>query len=331
MALKLNFREKGIPKYIKQRIVVLTVAFLASLVFFQIMMNREESDRDVVMAQAKLPVVSVASGGTTMAELHGYVTQMDACYMRDALIPLGDDRTIDTTILTYGAKVSDVSYELRSLDTERKIADTKVEDWEASDGKLHADIRIENLVEEGEEYLLVLILQADGRKVYYYTRVMPAGDGAVDACLDFAKFFHDTAMSDNWEELASYMETSQYSDKDTLADVGIDSSVNQVGWRGFNGSIVEDPLVEVTDISDSYVSLVYEYQMKEDGDESRYYNVEEYFKIRYTPADDAPDPFGGQRKGKGQCRRSRRRGGPDRIPLQRNGHCRQFCAGGRVI
>lgn len=263
---------------------ILMGIFLVSLVFFQILINRGETNKNVVMAQATLPVITMESNGTVMGELHGYVTQMDACYMRDAVIPLSKKRTIDTTIHTYGAKVESVSYELRSLNTERKIADTEVKDWEISDDEMHAEIQVENLVEAGEEYLLVLILKTEDKEVYYYTRIMLSEENMEKPCLEFAKYFHDTALSDRWEDLASYMETSEYSNKDTLADVGIDSSVNQVGWRGFNGTVVEDPVVEITDISDSYVSLVYMFQMKEEeGASVNYYNVEEYFKIRYTP------------------------------------------------
>lgn len=284
MAVRLNFRERGIPSRIKKRILILCGIFLGALLVFQFVLNGGEKDTDIEMEAPTLPLITMEAYGRTMGELHGYVNPMDACYMRDAIIPLEKERILDTTIHTYGYDVESVSYELRSLDTERKIADTPVTDWETSQEEMRAQIQIENLVDPGEEYLLVLILHGEDRDIYYYTRIMLSGDGHVKECLDFARYFHETAMSSKFGELSSYMETSAYTDKDTLADVGIDSGISQVGWQGFTGEMEGEPVVSITDMNETYVSLVYSYLMKEEKDgASDYYQVEEYFKIRYTP------------------------------------------------
>lgn len=283
MAVQLNFREKGIPKEIRQKILILLAVFFCALLFFQILLNRGENDTKVTMASPTLPLVSIQTNGRTMGQLHGYVSEMDACYMRDALIPLDSDRTMELTIDTYGYDVDTVSYEVRSLDTERKIADTTLTDWDVSGDTMSRSIQIENLVEEGEEYLLVLTIDGDGKEITYYTRIMLPAESYAQSCLSFADEFHDTAMSDSYEDLAAYVETSDYTDKDDLGAVGIDSSIDQIGWQGFDGTQVGEPLVTFTDINDTYASLVYTYEMqRESGGQTIYYLVEEYFKLRYT-------------------------------------------------
>ena len=98
--MKLNFREKGIPKWVKHRLGVLFLIFVGALVFFQIVLNRGEEEKKVTMADATLPLVGVQTYDHTMGELHGYRTEMDACYMRDALIPL-DSKRMDMILIVF--------------------------------------------------------------------------------------------------------------------------------------------------------------------------------------------------------------------------------------
>lgn len=281
--MKLNFREKGIPKWVQHRIAILSGIFLVSLLFFQILLNREETGEEIAMDDATLPLVEIQAYDRTMGQLHGYRNQMDACYMRDALIPLDGKRQMEISIDTKGYEIEDVSYEVRSLDTQRKIADTPVKEWDQQDLLWTKKIQIENLVDEGEEYLFILILHGEEEDLYYYTRIMIPEEEYAKKCLEFADIFHTTALSDHYEDLASYMETDQYTDKEDLGQVSIKGSVEQVGWKGFDGEPIGEPLVSFTDINDTYASLVYQYQMKEEIDGGiNYYNVEEYFKVRYT-------------------------------------------------
>lgn len=281
--MKLNFREKGIPKWIRHRLLVLFLIFTGALVVFQILLNLGEEEKKVTMAEATLPLVGVQTYDHTMGELHGYRTQMDACYMRDALIPLDSKRKMDLTINTYGYDVDSVSYEVRSLDTQRKIADTRVSDWNKDGNTWTKSLQIENLVDEGQEYLFILKLHCKSDDLYYYTRITLPEETYAKKCLEFTDSFHNVSMSDQYELLASYIEPADYTDKNDLGNVNINSSIDQIGWRGFAGKQVGKALVSFTDINDTYASLVYAYQMAEEADgATNYYNVEEYYKVRYT-------------------------------------------------
>ncbi|MBE5896941.1 MAG: hypothetical protein E7281_04170 [Lachnospiraceae bacterium] len=280
MAVQLNFREKGIPKHVKVRIEILLVIFVLAMIVFQFVLNRGKSTTAMNMDDATLPVVEVDAFGKTVAELHGYTSEMDACYMRDAIVPLDSERNMNLRIDTYGYEIDSVSYEIRSLNTERKIADTKLENLDLSSEEIQTQIMVENLVDADEEYLFILKLHGQDQDIYYYVRVLYPQDLHIKECLDFADDFRSKAMSPQYEELASYVETSDYVDKDTLAEVTIQSSIDQIGWKNFKGQVVADPVVEITDVNDSYISVVYNYQMQDEN--MNYYNVAEYFKLRYT-------------------------------------------------
>ena len=56
--MKLNFREKGIPKWVKHRLGVLFLIFVGALVFFQIVLNKGEEEKKVTMADATQEIVT---------------------------------------------------------------------------------------------------------------------------------------------------------------------------------------------------------------------------------------------------------------------------------
>ena len=281
--MQLTFREKGLSKETKRRIIVLFFIFLLALIFFNVVLNFKDPQSVSNMEDATMPTISMTALGTEVNELHGYVRQMDACYMRDAVVPLDESRVLPMMIHTYGAKVTEISYEIRSLDTERKIAETKIADFNENSGEITVSPTLANLIDAGQEYLLVIKLLSDERELYYYTRILLLEEDAhAQECLDFAKNFHDAAMNGNEESLTDYMETSEFSNKDTLQYVTIESSLSQIGWKNFDGVQVGDPVISLTDIGSNYNAIVFHYQMQRgSGGQTEYYNVEEYFKIRY--------------------------------------------------
>ena len=165
--MELSFREKKIAPERKRHILILLCIFVAALIFFEIVLNYEKESSVSAMEDARLPVVTMEACGRNMNELHGYVKKMDACYMRDAIIPLGEDRRLPITIHTYGYDVAKASYEIRSLDTERKIAETTLSDLQKDGDQLTASPQIESLIDAGEEYLLILTITGkDGQENY---------------------------------------------------------------------------------------------------------------------------------------------------------------------
>ena len=280
--MELSFREKKFSKINKGRILALFFVFILSVIVFSIVLNyRKISELSDVSGPA-LPIVNVEALGETLNELHGYVTEMDACYMRDAVVPLQENRQLPIHILTYGNTIDSIRYEIRSTDTTRKIAETEIFDYVQADDMITVTPVIENLVNQGEEYLLVITLGTGGREVYYYTRILQPEDAHEQECLDFVKDFHNTALSDNYESLATYLEPKYDDTAASLSHVTISSPLSNVGWKGFVGEVVDDPVIEMKDVNSDYSAIVMYYQMQgTDGENPKYYNVQEYFKVRY--------------------------------------------------
>ena len=108
------------------KIIVLPVIFIVAVILFSIMTNQTNEDLTTEMANATLPVVTLYENQTAVNELYGYTGEMDAAYMRDTITPVDESRQLPVTIQTYQTAVDKISYEIRSMDAKRLIANADV-------------------------------------------------------------------------------------------------------------------------------------------------------------------------------------------------------------
>ena len=138
--------------------LILVVIFIGAVITFSIFTNKSNEDLTTSMPEATLPVLYFTSDGTQINGLHGYVQKMDETAMRDSILPVGDDRMMDISIASYGYNVKKLSYEVRSMDGSRLVADGEVSDFTTDGQTLKAQIQLQNILEEDEEYVLVFLL-----------------------------------------------------------------------------------------------------------------------------------------------------------------------------
>lgn len=272
--------KKGIVK-----ILVLIAVFCMGIIGFSQLTNHSNRDLTTEMADATLPVVSLYIEGMEINELRGYTQEMDGVFMRDAVTPIGKERILPIRVRIYDTKIDGISYEIRSLDMDRLVSDTVVEDYKEEKSQITADLAIQNLLEENEEYLLILKLSSGKDTIYYYTRIIEEKDCHGGECAGFAMDFHEkTFDKDAADSLATYLEPDASGDNTTLAKVDIHSSLKQVAWADFEGERLTAPVPSIKEINSSYTVVILEYLVASAGlnGELEYYNVEEYYRIRYT-------------------------------------------------
>ena len=266
--------------------IVLPVIFVLAVVIFSFMTNQTNEDLTTEMADATLPVVTLYEDGTAVNELYGYTGEMSAAYMRDTVTPIPSDRMLPVTIQTYQTAVDKISYEIRSLDAKRLIANAEVNSYTENKGKISLRLPIQNLLEQDEEYLLMIELQSGDKSIYYYTRILEPVDAYVTQCVAFVKQFHEMTFDrENYSSLSTYTERTT-GDNTTLQYVSLNSSVKQIGWADFDGKKLTEPVPAIKEITPTYNVIVLDYVMSRVNTEGQteYYNVEEYYRVRYTSA-----------------------------------------------
>lgn len=272
--------NKGVLKAI-----VLTLTFVGALVLFSALTNKTNRDMTEEMREATLPTIDLYYQENAINRLYGYVDEMNAVYMRGDITPIGADSLLPISVRCGSYAVDAISYEIRSMDTQRLVAEAQVSDYRLENGVITADLTIQNLLEENQEYVFMISLEHGDQTVRYYSRIIKAPDYHVQESIEFVKDFHDRSLDEtDYTTLATYMEPDSSADNTTLANVNIHSRLKQVGWADFEGSVLSAPTVRVKEIQDSYNVIALEYVMTSVGEGGRteYYNVEECYRVRYS-------------------------------------------------
>ena len=270
-------------KYVKP--IVLTVVFLISVFVFSMLTNKVNKDSTTTMDEASLPIMYFVYDDQNINELHGYVQEMDMLSMRDGLVPVGEERRLHLEVMTYGNEVENLSYKIRSIDGERLLMEEDEADITVTQDKVDCSISLPSLFEDNQEYNMEIVLTIGGKEVYYYTRMVRALDCYTEESLDFAMTFHDYTFRDDAKDfIPTYMDPAT-GDATTLSYVDLSCTLRQITWADFTGVKLTEPVVSFKEINDSYNVLTLNYVMTNVNEENEveYYNVEEYYRLRYTP------------------------------------------------
>ena len=264
--------------------VVLSGLFLAALIVFSIITNQDNKDMTTAMKEATLPIVQFYEGNNSVAQLHGYVSEMNITKMRDGIVPVDHTRLLPLKINTYGQKIRGIAYEIRSLDDSRLVAKGDAQEIKEKNNEISANLKIQNILGKGEEYELIVILASGKNKIRYYTRLMQTQNDDTQACMDFALQFHEYTFRDDANKfIPKYMDAAT-GDTSTLNYVDLSCTLNQITWADLKPEQMGELEASFKEINDSYdvITLRYVVTTKGTGGETEYYNVEEYYRLRMT-------------------------------------------------
>lgn len=238
------------------------------------------------MEPCTFPTITVLYGEKQINQLYGYDGEMLANYMRDTITPLDKDGKLTIRINTYGRAITGIGYEVRSLDTSRLVEDSKVKDWDTSQKVADVRLNIQDLLEDKKEYLLIIKLSTnETEQISYYTRITKDSELYTQEKLEFITDFHNkTFQKDKGKELVKYLESNSSVDNTDLFHVTINSSYDQVTWGKLDVKQKREAVIQIQELNSQTGVFILRYQMElgNDSGETEHYNVEEYYRIRYT-------------------------------------------------
>ena len=268
------------------RIAVCVVVFLASALIIGSIMNQGHNNMTMEMAPATLPMITMESGGVACNELHGNTVELDVAYQKDCITLLGEGRQANFTVDTFGREITGISTEVRSIDGSRLIENSEVTGWKANGKSFSVSLTLKDLIDTNTQYSLTLFLELEvEQKVYYYTTILWNDDVHISEILEFATDFHgklyDKEMA---KELTKYLEpNSKLTDNGTFHKVNIHSSFQQITWGSLEPVQEDAASIRLTQISGNVASLLMDFVVSTgEGKNKIYYNVEEYYRVRYT-------------------------------------------------
>lgn len=272
-------------KKIISKIAACIVVFILTFFVSSGIYNKGNEELTTSMAQASLPLVHFTTNGIAYNYLHGLRQEMDGSFFRDTITPLGEGRTLSFVVDKYGNEISEISFEVRSIDGTRLVERTKVSSYNDKGDTIQARVTIKDLIETGVEYNWILMLKVGDETVRYYTRIIDSEDYHAYEKLSFVRDFHDkTFDKEQAKDLVTYMESNARGDNTTLSHVDIHCSLKQVTWADLNVSQISEPHIVISEIETQTASIRMNYRVQTlEGTKRDEYNVVEFFRIRYTP------------------------------------------------
>ena len=260
------------------------ITFFLSLFIISKVMNQGNTDMTTEMKPAFFPLIYMSIGGERVNCLHGYAQEMEGSYLRDTITVIPQGRTVQFEIDKFNTDIQKVSYELRSVDGERLIENGEITNKEERGEIVSASVTLKDLIETQTEYNLIFLLETETDEIRYYTRVILSENYAINEKIAFVEDFHRrTFDKEAAKELTKYLESNEEGDNTTYARVNIHSSFNQITWGELQIEKITEPVTDVKEIGSQTGSFELKYvAATSDGRDKTYYNVREYYRIRYT-------------------------------------------------
>lgn len=269
------------------RAAVLALVFLATVFVSTKLLNKETSRTVQTMASATFPLIYINFEGTQMNCLRGYAGEMDVMAMRDALTPMGDDRTVRIQVEPFQNQIRGISFEILTADGSKTMENTQVTSMGEEDGYVTADLQIQNRLLINTEYIMKIQLETSSRKLYYYTRILHQGNLYAKEYLDFATGFYERCLSGRDEDglISQTIEPDETGDNTNLAHMDIHCSGDQLMWGELNPQVYLKPIPGIKELNENTATLEMDYVLTAKGEQEEdieMYHVTEYYRLRYT-------------------------------------------------
>ncbi len=285
-AVKREERGRGSVKKAILKGILLGVIFAAALALISRIMNRGNTDMTTEMGEATYPILSLYAEGHSVNSLHGYAQSMDTAHLRDTIQPVGSDRKVNARIETYGADIGSIAFEVRSINGERLVESTEVEEYTQQEAAIDFSVTLKDLIDADTEYMLVFLLTPEGGSpIRYYTRIVLSDSLHVREKLDYIADFHErTFDKEAARELTKYLESNSEGDNTTFHRVTIHSSFEQITWGDLQVDALTEPDIGIAELTEQTGAFTMQYLASvQDGQARNYYKVREYYRLRYTP------------------------------------------------
>ncbi|MCM1537178.1 MAG: hypothetical protein NC254_02125 [bacterium] len=265
--------------------IVSIVTFFAALVIISNFLNQGNTDMTEEMRPASLPLIYMNVDGERVNCLHGYQELPQLSYLRESITPLGDGRTLSFDVQKYGRNISQIFFEVRSVDGARLIEDGRLSEYTDIGDEIHAEFAIKDLIEAQTEYSLVIKLQMDTeQEIAYATRIILATDYHAEEKIAFAREFSARTFDrEEAQEIIKYLESNSQGDNSTFGVVNIHSSFNQITWGSLGVEKETEPIFTLRELASQTASVTGSYIVSvQEGKGRHYYRVEEFYRLRYT-------------------------------------------------
>lgn len=270
---------------ILKTILIMLFAFVVSVLFFFVRENRTEDTVTVEATGPTLPVAYMMVSDTKVNEMFGVRQTLNENDLRDSITPITQSKELTFVLDTNGMNVTGISYQITTPADEAVVENGQIKNFDSTDEQITAPFQIKEDLRTGQEYTLRFTVELSGAtNVYFYTRVVQNPGVDMGKYFQFASDFVDMCLDKQKSDLlASYLETDSTISTGSYTDVSIASTQDDVSWGDLAPSLVKKatPMIVQVNGTTAYISLSYLISAQDSNDQTEYYRVKDYFRMRY--------------------------------------------------
>ena len=266
------------------KLLVLIAIFVGSNFLFVRLMNSSSTESASDLGNPTLPVVYMTVGGENINALQPYLMPQDPTKMRESVIPLTTSREITINYKSFGAHVESVSYEVVTPDTGERVGNAKIGSFRDNGESATATFTLAQPLLMDREYPIVFTMEADGREIYFYSRVLQRADLIVEQYIEFVSSFYQTCINKQASaELKEYIQPDDTVANNSFAAVNRFSSLELVTWGTMAPQLYRKSIPCIKEINQITCSITNDYLISCTDEENRreIYHVYEFYRLRY--------------------------------------------------
>ena len=271
-------------RFIRRLVICVVLAILAAGAAAAVWYVRSKTtDRYTELAKASLPLVRLIYNEENgwSNELHGYKEDMELVTMRGLITPLTSQHMLKVRIEEAG-KGDEFAYQIRNLDGSRLVENGALQNLEENAGGMEQTLQFSNLVEEGEEYQLILILKRGEQRVRYYSRIVYLPGGHTDELIGLAHHFRLASCTKDTDYIVNYISPNDSMGTDDFSFVNQHSRSGMITWQGLTAAVNGRIETELTELTSDQAAVTLRYPLtlsSEDGTHNCL--VTEHYVVRW--------------------------------------------------
>lgn len=268
-----------------KKIIILFLVFILGVAGTALLLNNEKTDDRSDMEDASFPEVMLDINGIYANRMCGYAHPMQTDFIRDCVTPLDNSRKLTFVVSPYKTKVNSLSYEIRTSDGSKVLENKKIINLKKDGNYLRAGIKIGSDLRMNQEYSMEISLDIGNKTAYYYTRIVSRSKVNAADYVAFVQGFYEACLDKNSADgLAAYLEPESTGNSTNYSDIDIHSSLNEISWGTMKPRLNKKGIPVIKDINETTASISLEYQItsKDDENNTEVYDVEEFYRMRYT-------------------------------------------------
>lgn len=273
-------------KKILGRFAILLLIFVLGVAGTAFLLNNETTDDRSDMNNPTLPEVMVDFGGTLSNLMHGYRQPMQTDFVRECVTPLDTTKTLSIVIDPHESEIESLSYEIRSSDGTKVIENQRISSLEKQEEYLRASVQINSGLLMNQEYSMQITLETDQGDAYYYTRVVSRSSTYTEEYVRFVKNFAQMCMNKaSADQLSAYLESQSSGSRD-FSEISIKSPLSDISWGELNPQISREGIPVIKEINETTASISLEYEISAVNENGgvEFYNVTDFYRMRYSEA-----------------------------------------------